>query len=126
MSFADLVRAVVAVYPPESSLESRTGGLAGEPTRSKPQRQHSITAGTQVERVCLLLLPPRLDLEYAIPRILQDSKFLKAFDIDNDGISYSEYLLLSAFLKFPAQASQIYVQLLLDTFLLLDEQRAKV
>lgn len=48
MSFADLVRAVVAVYPPEGSQDSRTGGLAGEPTRPKAERQRSIMTGTQV------------------------------------------------------------------------------
>lgn len=34
---------------------------------------------------------------------MQDTEFLSAFDAGNDGISYSEYLLLLTFLKIPAQ-----------------------
>ena len=44
MTPMDLVRAVLAVYPPEASADSRSGGLAGEPSRSSVTGQRGINA----------------------------------------------------------------------------------
>lgn len=37
---------------------------------------------------------------------MQETQYLAAFDSENDGISYSEYLLLLTFLKISAQANR--------------------
>lgn len=104
----DLLRAVVATYPPEGSAALRGGSLPGEPAATIATRP-TTTAGTlhspaPASPPAAKQPPPKAAAAAAKPsQALHESSLFKKFDVNRDGFfSFPEFLALLALLSIPA------------------------